>query len=150
MTSTAKQAASALRRLAQAVEERKPISLRLAGGGVYIPAEARIEAEYVGSASRNELVIRVVWESRAGIPEFIHQHSDQVRDSHGNVYDAFVYGGQRTDGTWEGWIEFLPVDETLPSRRTGRETTQPNRADLGYWATGLEPLYIAGAFERAN
>ena len=51
--------------------------------------------------------------------------------------------------TFKAWIEFLPVDQSLPARRTGRETTQSNRADLAYWATGLEPLYITGAFERA-
>jgi hypothetical protein len=50
---------------------------------------------------------------------------------------------------WEGWLEFQPLDGGLP-RRTGRETTQPNRDALIYWASGLEPIYFEGAFERAG
>lgn len=34
-------------------------------------------------------------------------------------------------------------------RRTRRETTQPSRDALRYWATGLEPTYLQGALERA-
>ena len=30
-----------------------------------------------------------------------------------------------------------------------RETTQPNLAALEYWASGLTPVYLAGALERA-
>ena len=52
------------------------------------------------------------------------------------------------DGMWQGWIEFLPVAEG-PPLRTGRETTQPNRPDLLYWATGLTAVYLDGALERA-
>ena len=52
-------------------------------------------------------------------------------------------------GTWEGWLEFVPLDPALFSRRTERETTQPDLSALEYWATGLEPLYLAGAFERS-
>jgi hypothetical protein len=49
---------------------------------------------------------------------------------------------------WEGWVEFVPVDgsQTLVSPC---ETTQPNLTDLEYWATGLLPIYLEGAFERA-
>jgi len=32
---------------------------------------------------------------------------------------------------------------------TERETTQPSREALLYWATGLEPIYLEGAFARA-
>ena len=52
------------------------------------------------------------------------------------------------DGMWQGWMEFLPVAEGTPLR-TGRETTQPNHTDLLYWATGLTPVYLEGALERA-
>jgi hypothetical protein len=34
--------------------------------------------------------------------------------------------------------------------RTGRETTQPNRPDLLYWATGLTAVYLEGALDRAR
>lgn len=33
--------------------------------------------------------------------------------------------------------------------RTGQETSQPNRSALEYWATGLETIYLDGAFKRA-
>jgi hypothetical protein len=52
------------------------------------------------------------------------------------------------DGLWQGWIEFLPVAEGA-AVRTKRETTQPNRAGVHYWATGLTAVYLEGALERA-
>jgi hypothetical protein len=33
--------------------------------------------------------------------------------------------------------------------RSSRETTQPNRADLEYWATGLTEVYLEGSLRRA-
>jgi hypothetical protein len=33
--------------------------------------------------------------------------------------------------------------------RTPRETTQPNHADLIYWASGLSAIYLEGALTRA-
>jgi hypothetical protein len=49
---------------------------------------------------------------------------------------------------WQGWIEFTPVEggDTVVS---GRETTQPNREDTVYWATGLTAVYLEGALARA-
>jgi hypothetical protein len=63
------------------------------------------------------------------------------------VYRARACGRERADGTWEGWIEFVPEDggSVLASER---ETTQPNLVDLEYWATGLTPVYLEGALER--
>ena len=63
-------------------------------------------------------------------------------------YRARACGRERDDGTWEGWIEFVPEDggRVLAS---ARETTQPNLTDLEYWATGLTPVYLEGALERA-
>jgi len=66
------------------------------------------------------------------------------------VYSIQTRGEERPDGTWSGWLEFHPVDPGLPVRTTGQETTQPNRDALVYWATGLEPLYFDGAFDRAG
>jgi len=66
----------------------------------------------------------------------------------GNVYRAQACGAPNTDGKWEGWIEFLPADGG-PAVRSSRETTQPNRKDTAYWATGLTPVYLEGALERA-
>ena len=52
------------------------------------------------------------------------------------------------DGRWEGWLEFSDLD-TGAVIRSGRETTQPSRADTMYWATGLTRVYLEGALERA-
>jgi hypothetical protein len=66
----------------------------------------------------------------------------------GRTYRAQACGRPRDDGTWEGWLEFLP-DDASEVVRSGRETTQPNLADLEYWATGLTPTYLEGALDRA-
>jgi len=52
------------------------------------------------------------------------------------------------DGLWEGWLEFTDLD-TGVAIRSGRETTQPSRADTMYWATGLTRVYLEGALARA-
>ena len=64
------------------------------------------------------------------------------------LWVARACGRIREDGLWEGWIEFERNDGIL--MRTERETTQPNRTDLAYWATGLTPVYLEGAFRRAT
>ena len=64
------------------------------------------------------------------------------------LFVARACGGLGADGMWQGWIEFTPVGDG-PVLRSGRETTQPNRVDLEYWATGLTPVYLEGALERA-
>src|SRR5205814_7666776 len=65
----------------------------------------------------------------------------------GPVYRARTCGRQRDDGLWEGWVEFVPFDGA-PVLRSGRETTQPNLADLEYWASGLTRGYMEGALQR--
>lgn len=52
------------------------------------------------------------------------------------------------DGLCEGWIEFSDLD-TGAVIRTPRETTQPTRDDVMYWATGLTRVYLEGALARA-
>ena len=66
----------------------------------------------------------------------------------GRTYRPRACGRERSDGTWEGWLEFLPDDAT-PIIRSERETSQPNLVDLEYWATGVTPVYLEGALERA-
>jgi hypothetical protein len=82
--------------------------------------------------------------------ELIHQHDGLVEDSAGVSYGALIYGAAREDGTWEGWIEFHPTEGTGSVLSTERETTQPNREALVYWATGLETIYLEGALGRAR
>ena len=82
--------------------------------------------------------------------ELIQECETKVLDANGVTYRAVVYGKERADGTWVGWIEFRPAGGGEPARRTGQETSQPNRDALAYWATGLEPVYIDGAFSRSS
>ncbi|HEX5887956.1 MAG TPA: hypothetical protein VFY61_04600 [Pyrinomonadaceae bacterium] len=82
--------------------------------------------------------------------ELLQEYTTEVIAANGTAYTVRSYGEERADGTWTGWLEFEPVDSTMPSLRTGQETSQPNRAAVEYWATGLEPLYFEGAFERAQ
>jgi hypothetical protein len=56
--------------------------------------------------------------------------------------------GRPSGHVWEGWIEFTSADGT-DALRTPRETTQPDRAALAYWATGLSGTYLEGAIRRA-
>jgi hypothetical protein len=37
--------------------------------------------------------------------EFIHEHSTGVKSEDGTTYIVRIYGQERTDGTWEGWLE---------------------------------------------
>jgi hypothetical protein len=78
--------------------------------------------------------------------EVVHVFEDAVLLD-GAPYTAQVAG--RPDGhIWEGWIEFVARDGS-DRRRTPRETTQPDRAALVYWATGLSGTYLEGALQRA-
>ena len=56
--------------------------------------------------------------------------------------------GRPAGTVWEGWLEFVaPDDEVFV---TPRETTQPDRRALEYWASGLSPTYFEGAYRRAQ
>ena len=79
--------------------------------------------------------------------DFIHQFLEPLVTDDGDEYAVRVYGAP-SGTTWEGWIEFHPLNGG-PALRTDRETTQPNRVDLSYWATGLSFVYLDGAFDRA-
>ena len=76
-------------------------------------------------------------------------HVFQTPISHGTrSWTVEVRGEPRGDGRWEGWLVFVPADGT-PPLSTRRETTQSNRDALTYWAGGLAPTYLEGAFSRA-
>lgn len=80
----------------------------------------------------------------------IHRYSVPVSDALGRGYSVRAYGQSRPDGTWEGWLEFYPVEQEEPILCTGRETSQPDKKALVYWAGGLEPVYLEGALKRAR
>jgi hypothetical protein len=81
------------------------------------------------------------------VAETLIRFQTAVASSDGTLYDAKACGAE-SRRLWEGWIEFTPVHGGKPIR-SSRETTQPNRRDLDYWATGLTPVYLEGALRRA-
>jgi hypothetical protein len=80
--------------------------------------------------------------------QVLAQYTDILTDADAISYRAHACGAPMPDGKWQGWLEFLPLDGSTPIR-SGRETTQPNRTDVEYWATGLTTVYLQGALQRA-
>jgi hypothetical protein len=80
--------------------------------------------------------------------EVFVEFAEPVVAKDGSAYVARACGAPADHSLWHGWIEFVPVDGGEPIR-SSRETTQPNRVDTAYWATGLTPVYLEGALERA-
>jgi hypothetical protein len=80
--------------------------------------------------------------------EVLAQFADPVVDEHGRAYRAQAVGGPMPDGMWEGWVEFVPLGGGRPVH-TARETTQPNKKNTVYWASGLTAVYLEGALRRA-
>jgi hypothetical protein len=80
--------------------------------------------------------------------EVLAEYSDVVINQDGKRYLARACGAEVPSGQWQGWIEFIEM-ATGRALRSGRETTQPNRVDTIYWATGLTPIYLEGALRRA-
>ena len=85
---------------------------------------------------------------RAPIVETLADFPSSLVDIDGVAWVARALGRLRSDGLWEGYLEFERLDEAAVLR-TARETTQPNLTDLRYWASGLTPVYLEGAFQRA-
>lgn len=80
--------------------------------------------------------------------EVLLEFADAIRSEDGKNYTARACGSEMPDGRWQGWIEFLPLGEGEPIR-SSRETTQPNRRDTEYWASGLTYVYLEGSLHRA-
>lgn len=78
--------------------------------------------------------------------EVLVRFTEPIRDDHGS-YRAQASGAVNAHGLWEGWIEFVAPDGT--TLRSPRETEQPNRNALMYWAEGLTVAYLEGALRRA-
>lgn len=77
----------------------------------------------------------------------VYNNAPLTLSDDGRIYTAQACGRERDDQIWEGWLEFVPNDGSLVLR-SQRETTQPNRTALEYWASGLTPIYLKGALER--
>jgi hypothetical protein len=109
------------------------------------PANIQVESESPVTVASTDVSLA----DTVGEPVLAHEYADPFRDDAGQLYVVRVYGQERADGTWIGWLTFVTPDgQTI--RRTSRETTQSNREHLNYWAAGLQPSYIDGAFHRAR
>jgi hypothetical protein len=86
-------------------------------------------------------------ESEVSMSEVLVRYVASVMGTDGVSYTPQACGAIAEDGLWEGWIEFVSDTGAI---RTGRETEQPNRDDLMYWAQGLSAAYLEGAFARAT
>src|ERR1043166_7018230 len=71
-----------------------------------------------------------------------------VRAPDGTAYEARACGSEMDGGGWQGWLEFVPIGGG-EAVRSARETTQPNRTDTEYWATGLTTVFLEGSLVRA-
>jgi hypothetical protein len=82
--------------------------------------------------------------------DLIMQFPDGVADARG-VFYARAMARERDDGSWEGWLEFVPDDAKASiGYITPIETHQRDRVTMGRWASGLTRVYAEGAFARAR
>jgi hypothetical protein len=68
--------------------------------------------------------------------------------STGREYFVNVAGEEMSNGIWEAWLEFIPLDDSDPLL-TDTETHKNTRAHVVQWANGLTEVYVQGAFDRA-
>ena len=73
-----------------------------------------------------------------------------VTDGQGRSFHARAVGRLADDRMWEGWFEFMPLSGDGAVVIGPVETRQPERHDLDYWATGITPIYLEGALDRAQ
>jgi hypothetical protein len=81
--------------------------------------------------------------------EVLVAFEEPVRDD-GSHYQARAVGRLADDGMWEGWIEFIPLGGSNEVLVTSVESRQPEKEHLVYWATGLTPVFLEGALQRAK
>jgi hypothetical protein len=85
---------------------------------------------------------------RTAVAEVLIEYPQPIVSEDGRSFTARACGSETPEGLWQGWVEFEPLSGGTAAR-TARETTQPNRADTLYWATGLTTVYLEGALRRA-
>lgn len=81
--------------------------------------------------------------------ELLVRFDESIPGPDGRRYFAQAMGEEMAGGLWEGWLEFFLVDDSAEPCSSGRETTQPNRKSVDYWAQGLTRVYLEGAAARA-
>ena len=80
--------------------------------------------------------------------EVIQEYDHRLAGPDGGIWSAQACGRPHA-GHWEGWLVFLPLSTDASHVRSARETTQPDRGALAYWAGGLTSTYLEGALARA-
>lgn len=80
--------------------------------------------------------------------EILVKFDEPIAAPAGKTYWAQAVG-KEVEGLWDGWLEFQGVDDGSGALASGRETTQPNRKSIKYWAQGLTKVYLEGALDRA-
>jgi hypothetical protein len=80
--------------------------------------------------------------------EIVHEFSEPFSDE-SRRFRVQAIGSMRSDGTWSGLLRFIDL-ATGQTFDTSQETSQPTREALQYWALGIEPVYLEGAFKRAQ
>ncbi|MEX2222904.1 MAG: amphi-Trp domain-containing protein [Candidatus Rokuibacteriota bacterium] len=53
-----------LRRLADAIEERSPFTIQVAGDRLRVPADVRFNIEHERTGSKDEVEFQVIWDRR--------------------------------------------------------------------------------------
>ena len=81
--------------------------------------------------------------------EILVKFDEPIAAPGGKIYFAQAVGKEVDGGLWHGWLEFLGAEDALDSVASDRETTQPNRKNIEYWAQGLTRVYLEGALDRA-
>jgi len=82
------------------------------------------------------------------VAELLVSFTTPTRSETGDLYWGRAFGRVGANGLWEGWIEFMRAGDDV-TVTSPKETTQPNRVDLVYWAKGLTDAYLEGALKRA-
>jgi hypothetical protein len=67
----------------------------------------------------------------------------------GGLYHARSVGRLAEDGMWEAWFEYEPLDDDGPVIVGTVESRKPESQYINYWATGVTPIYLEGALNRA-
>lgn len=72
-----------------------------------------------------------------------------VSDARG-TFRAFAKAAECADGSWEGWLEFVPADRDTVGYATPIETCQHDRMTIVQWASELTQVHANGALSRAT
>lgn len=80
--------------------------------------------------------------------DYVHEFTRTVPRRLGGEYRIRAAAEPRGN-IWIGWLEFYSAQDGS-ILRTDEETSQPTRGDVVYWASGLDPVYLEGALQRAR